>query len=178
MRCSKPLRRQRLNKASGVDSIPVEVLKNDTAISYLHILFNVCFRTGKIPTEWGKGIINPIPKSNSSDPRDPLSYRAITLASSLFKLYCADLNKRLTVWVEKNSKLVDEQNGFRKDRNTIDQVISLANLIETRQKKRLPTFCAFIDFKKAFDFVDKNLLWKRLSETGIKGKMLNALKSL
>ena len=80
------------------------------------------------------------------------------------------LNNRLTRWVEENRKLVDEQNGFRKDRNTIDQVISLTNLIETRQKKRLPTFCAFIDFKKAFDLVDKNLLWKRLNETGINGK--------
>ena len=96
------------NKASGVDSIPDEVLKNDTAISCLHILFNVCFRTGKIPTELGKCIINPIPKSNSSDPRDPLSYRGITLASSLHKLYCVVLNKRLTVWVEGNSKLVYE----------------------------------------------------------------------
>ena len=43
--------------------------------------------------------------------------------------------------------LVDKQNGFRKDRNTIDQVLSLTNLIETRQKKRLSTFCAFIDFQ-------------------------------
>ena len=65
----------KLNKASGADSIPVEIYKNDTAISCLHILFNVCFRTGNIPSEWGKGIINPIPKSNNGGPRDPLSYR-------------------------------------------------------------------------------------------------------
>ena len=67
---------------------------------------------------------------------------------------------------------------FRKERSTIDQISSLTNLIETRQKKRLPTFCAFIDFKKAFDFVDRNLLWRRLNESGISGKMLKALKSL
>ena len=53
----KAVKATKTNKASGVDSIPVEVLKNDSAISCLHILFNVCFRTGKIPTEWGKGII-------------------------------------------------------------------------------------------------------------------------
>ena len=83
----------------------------------------------------------------------------------MYKLYCAILNKRLTKWVEENDKLVDEQNGFRKDRNTIDQVLSLTNLIETRQRKRLSTFCAFIDFKKTFDLVDRNLSWKRLNET-------------
>ena len=102
--------------------------KNDTAISCLHILFNVCFRTGNIPTEWGKGIINLIPKSNSNDQRVPLSYRGITLASSLYKLYCAILNNRLTRWVEENGKLVDEQTGLRKNRNTIDQVKYLTKL--------------------------------------------------
>lgn len=166
------------NKASGIDAIPVEVLKNDTAISCLHILFNICFRTGKIPSDWGRGIINPIPKSNTTDPRDPSTYRGITLASCMYKLYCFILNTRLSGWVEENDKLVDEQNGFRKDRNTIDQVISLTNLIETRQKQRLSTFCAFIDFKKAFDLIDRNLLWRRLSQIGIHGKMFDALKSL
>ena len=107
-----------------------------------------------------------------------LSCKTVKMQSSSNNKKRAILNNRLTRWVEENGKLVDEQNGFRKDRNTIDQVTSLTNLIETRQKKRLPTFCAFIDFKKAFDLVDRNLLWKRLNETGVKGKMLNALKSL
>ena len=156
------------NKASGVDSIPVEIYKDDTTTSCLHILFNVFFRTGNIPSEWGKGIIYQIPKSNTGDPRDPLSYRGITLESSPYKLYCAILNNRLTKLVEENNKLVDEQNGFRIDRNTIDQVLSLINLIETRQKKRLSTFCAFIDFKEAFVLVDRNLPLKRLNETELK----------
>ena len=59
-------------------------------------------------------------------------------------------SKKADLWVEENEKLVDEQNGFHKERSTIDLIPSLTNLIETRQKKRLPTFCAFIDFKKAF----------------------------
>ena len=50
----------KLNKASGIDNISAEVLKNNTAISFLHILYNVVFTEGTIPTEWGKGVINPI----------------------------------------------------------------------------------------------------------------------
>ena len=69
-------------KATGTDGIPYEVLNNRTAIGFLHALFNVCFRTGKIPYEWGKGIIKSIPKSSTTDPRDPLSYRDITLANT------------------------------------------------------------------------------------------------
>ena len=56
--------------------------------------------------------------------------------------------------------------------------MSLTNLIETRQKKRLPTFCAYIDFTKAFVFVNMNLIWKRLGEPEVKYKLLNALNSL
>ena len=68
----KAVNEAKRNKASGLDGIPVDVLKNDSAISFLHILFNVCFEKGVIPSDWGKGIINPIPKSSTADPRDPL----------------------------------------------------------------------------------------------------------
>ena len=67
-------------KACGIDGIHSDVFRNDCSVSFLHVLFNTCFTTGVVPTEWGKGIITPIPKSNTSDPRDPLSYRGITLA--------------------------------------------------------------------------------------------------
>ena len=76
------------NKACGIDDIPAEVFRNNTSVSVLHILFNVCYTTGIIPTAWGKGIVNPIPKSAINDPRDPLSYRGITIAPSMYKLHC------------------------------------------------------------------------------------------
>ena len=168
----------KLNKASGIDDIPAEVLKNETAISSLHILYNVVFTEGTIPTEWGKGVINPIPKSSTTDPRDPLQYRGIILASCMYKIYCSIINKRLSNWIESNDKLVDEQNGFRKGRSTYDQISALTNIIETRQKRKLSTFAAFIDLKKAYDLVDRNILWNRLLETGIKGKLFSAIRSL
>ena len=83
------------------------------------------------------GIINPIPKSSTMDPRDPLSYRGITLASAMYKIYCAVLNKRLSKWVENNGILVDEQNGFRKGQSTVDHISSLSNLINSRKKAKL-----------------------------------------
>ena len=81
-------------KSVGIDELPSEVLKNDISVSFLHVLFNICFVTGIVPSVWNKSIINPIPKSSQSDPRDPLSYRGITLASSMYKLYSALLNNQ------------------------------------------------------------------------------------
>ena len=96
----------------------------------------------------------------------------------MYKIYCSVINKRLSRWVEANDTLSDEQNGFRKDRNTIDQISILTNIVETRQKRKLSTFAAFIDFKNAYDPVDRNILWRRLLNTGIKGKRLSAIRSL
>ena len=64
----------------------------------------------------------------------------------MYKLYCHILNSRLSKWAEVNTKVADEQNGFRKGRSTIDQIMSLTNTVDTRKKLRKSTFCAFIDF--------------------------------
>ena len=72
----------------------------------------------------------------------------------------------------------DEQCGFRKRRSTLDQLLELTNLVDTRKKLKQSTFTAFVDFKKAYDFINRDKLWKRLFESGISGKMLNAIISL
>ena len=168
----------KLNKACGVDNIPAKVLKSDASISVLHILLNVCFSTGKIPSQWGRYIINPIFKPATIDPREPLSYRVITLAPSMYKIYCSVLNNRLSTWSELTNKIEDEQNGFRKGRSTVEHISSYANIIETRQKRKFSTFCTFVDFKKAYYSISRNNLWSKLMTIDIKGKMMTAIKSL
>ena len=96
----------------------------------------------------------------------------------MYKHYCSILNSRLSSWVESNDKLSDEQNGCRKGRSTTDHVLSLNNIIDSRKKNRLSTYCAFIDFKKAYDTITRDTLWNRLSDIGVCGKMLTAVKSL
>ena len=167
-----------VGKAMGIDEIPIEVLKNDTALEFLHKLFNICFDSGRIPTLWSRGIIHPIPKNSTVDNRNPLCYRGITLASAAYKLYCGVLNNRLSNWAEDNNKIVDEQNGFRKGRSTIDHISTLTNIIEIRKQRRLSTFVAFIDFRKAYDNISRNKLWIKLKALGIKGKMLGAITSI
>ncbi len=61
-----------------MDMIHTEVLNNDTACHFLLQLFHKCFEKHIVPSMWMKGIINPIPKDNTLEPRDLLSYRGIT----------------------------------------------------------------------------------------------------
>ena len=165
-------------KAIGTDQLPAEVLQSEKSIFFLHRLFCVCFETGKIPKEWEYGLINPILKDSNSDKREPLNYRGITITSSMYKAYCSILNKRLTSWVEANGIINDTQDGFRKNRSTMDHLSTLTSITENRKKMKNPRFVGFVDFKKAYDSIDKTLLWAKLDHVGVKGKMFSAIKSL
>ena len=113
-----------------------------------------------------------------ADSRDPLCYRGIALAAVSYKLYCNILNDRLTQWVDDNNKLAEEQNGFRQQRSTIDQLSTLTNVIDVRKKLRKSTYCAFIDFKKAYDTINRDILWSKLSKIGVAENFCTAIKSI
>ena len=85
-------------------------------------------------TRPGKGIINPIQKSNTVDMKDHLSYRGITLSNSMYKLYRSVINDSLSKWVEDSDMLADKQNRFRNKTSTIDHLLFVNIIIETRKK--------------------------------------------
>lgn len=69
---------------------------------------------------------------------------------------------------------MDEQNGFRKDSSCVDHVLTLNSLLQNRTF----TFATFVDLRKAFHFVDRNLLQHKLQLNAINGCMYNAIASL
>ena len=157
--------------------LPNEVTKNKNAKALLHSLFNICFISGLNPTEWDFSNIKPIPKKDK-DPRDPLNNRCITIMCCIAKIYSRILNGRLQKYLEENKILVDEQNGFRATRFCIDHIFTLCTVLRNRKEMGLDTFLAFIDFQKAFDSVDRNLLLYKLSKIGISGHFYKAIASL
>ena len=106
-----------------------------------------------------------------------LSYRGITLAPCAYKLYCSILNNRLVTWLNTRNIIHDEQNGFRKSKSTIDHLSTLTSIIETRKRRKLSTFVVFVDFKKAYDTVNRSLLLRYLNDLGISTKFLNTIKT-
>ena len=55
---------------------------------------------------------------------------------------------------------------------------TLTSIIETRKKTRKQTYCAFIDFQKAFDSVNRDILWHKLQSIGLKDKLFATIKGL
>ena len=165
-------------KATGVDNIPYEVLKNDHVIAVLLQFFQLCFDCGKIPNTWRKAIIQPIPKDKKNDKRIPLNYRGISLLCTILKIYTSLLNKRLMTYLDELGISVDEQCGFRPKRSCNDQIYSLTSVIRNRLAQKLGTFCTFIDFKKAFDFIHRDLLFYKLLLNNVNGNFYNIIKSM
>ena len=66
-----------------------------------------------------------------------------------------------------NHELPDVQAIFRKDRGTRDQIAKTHWIIEKAREFQKNIYFCFIDYIKAFDFVDHNKLWKILKEIGI-----------
>ncbi len=73
---------------------------------------------------------------------------------------------------------MDEQNGFRKGRSCQDHIFTLTSVLRNRQAENKPTFAAFVDMQKAFDWVDRDLLFLKLLLNNIDGKVYNAIKSM
>ena len=168
----------KLNKAVGIDNLPNEILKSPASIKVLTRLFKKVFQSGIIPTCWKYGILKPIPKSSLNDLRDPLQYRAISLLSTVYKLFSSIINKRIVKVCEENNIFADEQNGFRRERACVDHIFSLTSIIRNRKNKRLPTYAAYIDFEKAFDRIGRTLLFHKIQKLGFGGKITELIKNI
>ena len=160
-----------------VIKLPNEAIKNQNAKLLFFKFFQLCFSSGLNPTEWDSSHIKPIPKKDK-DARDPLQNRCITLMCSVAKIYSSILNRRLQKFLENNKILVEEQNGFRASRSCIDHILVLCSILRNRKALGLSTFLSYIDFQKAFDSVDRNLLFYKLSQMGVSGKFYNAILAM
>ena len=167
------------NKSSGIDNILNEHIKT-TMNTFLPIytkLLNIVFDTGIVPDSWSVGDILPIYK-NKGSVNLPENYRPITLLSCLGKAFTSIINNRLYTFAEKYEIICPNQAGFRKGLSTVDNLFVLQSLIEISKSFKNKLFCAFIDFKQAFDNVWRGGLWTKLHSYNVNGKCLNLIKNM
>ena len=77
-----------------------------------------------------------------------------------------------------NCELPDVQAGFRKGRGTRDQIANICWIIEKAREFQRNICFSFIDYAKAFDYVNHNKLWKILKELGIPDQQTHLLRNL
>ena len=134
---------------------------------------------------WSEAAIQPVHKKGGIS--SPDNYIGISLLNVNGKMYSYILNTRLTIWLEdgrlvnatqaEGDKLVNAtQAGFRQGYSTIDHVCTLLALKQKQLLTHDKLYVAFIDFQKAFDFVDRNRLWDVLRKKWCEEKNVQSYK--
>jgi len=153
---------------------------------YIATLFNRIFKEGvEIPKDWNRSVIVPIYKGKGSK-SDLDNYRGISLSNSLYKLYATVINVRLDKYCELKGLRVRAytQCGFRKKLGTVSALFLMRHLIYatcpkvSKGGKDNPLLACFIDFRKAFDMVPRERIWKRMKALGIGVSILQAVHRL
>ena len=86
------------------------------------------------------------------------------------------LQARLQQYV--NRELPDVQGGFGKGRGNRDQIDNIHRIIGKAREFQKNIYFCFIDYTKAFDYVDHNKLWKILKQKGIPDHLTCLLRNL
>ena len=162
-------------KACGTDELPIELFKeaSENIRVLLLDIINQSWLEEISPEDWGKQTICPFFKKG--DPTKCENYRGISLINHAAKLYERILEKRARAIIE--PQLGEWQHGFRKSRGTTDMIFSIRQLMEKAWEFNQKLYMIFIDLRKAFDSVSRKRLWNCLSEYGISGQLLKAIKS-
>lgn len=165
-------------KAAGPDGIIGELLKKscDQVVSFFLKLFNKLFDEDIFPHNWTESVILPIYKKG--DINNPNNYRGISLCDISSKIFSIIINNRLQAWVKENNITGDYQAGFKEGYSTIDHMFTLLAAVQKQFSYNRKLYVAFIDFEKAFDSINRNILWPILLKNGIKGKMYKCIRSM
>ena len=107
-----------------------------------------------------------------------MRFQITGVLSTLGKLFTRILNNRLNARAEQYNVYIEAQAGFRKHMSTIDNIFILSGLITHCLNNNETLYCAFVDFSKAFDYVVRDNVWYKLLKIGVRGKMLDIIKSM
>lgn len=164
-------------KSGGPDKFLNEFFKYGVNhfILCLNKLFNKIFDLGYFPETWANGYIIPLHKKGNINNHE--NYRGITLLSTLGKLYTRVINNRLSTWAEDYYVYIDAQAGFRTNMSTTDNVFILNAVITHMLNSNKKLFTCFVDYTKAFDLLVHENIWYKLIKLGLRGKILNIIKS-
>ncbi len=170
-------RKLKRHKAAGIDGIKPEFLLD--AATALHqpllIAFNKILREGYCES-FSVGIIHALYKGGDCSQFD--NYRGIIVGPALAKVFAMILESRISQWAETNDLRAKGQAGFRKDYRTTDNLFILRTLTEQARFQKKKLYTCFVDLKKAFDTVPRDLLWQVLEGLGISGRILECLRSM
>ena len=172
----KTLKEMKQNKAPGNDQLTCDIIKlgGNEALTQITKIFNTILKNRKIPPEWKEAKVIILHKKG--DRRDIKNYRPISLLPHMYKLFTRVLQKRMEKILDANQPR--EQAGFRKGFATTDHLHSINQVIEKSNEFNLPLCIAYIDYEKAFDSVEHEVIFQALRNIGINESYINIIEDI
>ena len=165
-------------KSAGQDNIYPEFLKYvpGNLVEVLNSFFNLVLKTGIVPDDWALSTICPIHKKGPMT--DPNNYRGISLINCIGKVFSSIISTRIKHYLDLTNRIGSEQAGFRKGHGCEDHTFALTKILSSYLANGKRVYATFLDYEKAFDLVDRAILWKKLQDHNINGNVFNVIRSL
>ena len=165
------------DSSCGWDDISTAVVKT-TYTSFIvpitHIL-NISITKGVFPNELK--IARVIPLFKSGDSMIFANYRPVSILPVFSKILERLMYKRLLTFINKNGILYSYQFGFRSEHSPELALLFLVDKVSTALENGDFVLGLLLDFSKAFDTVNHDILYLKLEKYGIRGTALNMFKS-
>ena len=167
----------KLDSAPGPDGIPSVLLKRcASSLSVpIHLLWSESMLLGIVPSFYKTGYVTPLFKKGSRC--DATNYRPVTLTSHVVKVYERVVRKHMVRYLDANNMLSDKQHGFRSNRSCLTQMLEHFDSIFEGLTQGKDTDSIYLDFAKAFDKVDMDLLLQKLKRYGFQKRLIDWIQS-
>ena len=159
------------SSASGPDGLPAILFKEcrDELSIPLQILFAKSFSENHIAQCLKSAAIVPVYKGGGAS--IPSNYRPISLTSIMMKILERVIRKQIIAFMTKRCVFNPSQHGFREGKSCLSALLTVYDNIMLTLNSSSSIDMIYLDFAKAFDKVDHNILLHKVKAIGIQGKL-------
>ena len=169
----RQLRKLKLGKAPGIDSIVTKILVEcaEELCKPLFLIYDCSLKSGKVPSEWKKANVSAIFKKGSKEMAG--NYRPISLTSHVCKVLEALLRDTIVEHLQIHKLINASQHGFVKGRSCLTNLLEFLEDVTDLIDEGEPVDIIYLDFQKAFDKVPHKRLLQKVKALGIEGEIAN-----
>lgn len=165
------------SNAKGTDEIDLKMLSLITPYltGYMTFIINNCLTSTTVPLIWKKANVIPIPKMDT--PSEITNFRPISILSTFSKILERVVGHQLKEYFMSNQILSPTQSGFRRHHSTSTTLLKVSDDLYRACDLGKNSCLLLLDYSKAFDTLDHNVLITKLKFFGLSSDSIEFLKS-
>lgn len=152
--------------AIGADGLNINMIKLclPHILPYLSHIINACLIRGIFPESWKLALITPLPKI--SNPVEFKHFRPVSILPVLSKVLEKVIDIQIRNYLEKHTILPDTQSGFRPGYSCNSALLNICDDILKKTDDNKLTLLVLLDYSKAFDTLNHEILIAMLGSIG------------